>query len=364
MAVSEFIQDKILREGAITFKEFMDTALYHPGEGYYTSPEKKIGKEGDYYTSPWLTPLFGEMIGKQVEEMWTLLGKNPFTIVEYGAGTGAQCEAILDYLKNNVALYSHLQYCIIEKNTANLPASFKEHDKIRLLENASQLEKLNGVVIANEVLDNFPVHLVTMEEQLLEVYVDYNDGFMEVLRPASTQLKNYFNDLKITLPRGYRAEINLQAIEWLHEISSYLNKGFVITIDYGFLSEDLYSPSRKEGTILCYHRHRLNDQPFNFIGEQDITAHVNFSALIYWGRQFDLHPCGYTDQSQFLLALGLTNHLRSIELRMANDPRSNKEDIYLLYKFLSEMGKKFKVLIQQKGFAEVRVAGMQFAHVV
>jgi SAM-dependent MidA family methyltransferase len=126
----------------------------------------------------------------------------------------------------------------------------------------------------------------------------------------------------------------------------------------------MYNPSRSKGTLLCYHRHRINDQPFNFIGEQDITAHVNFSALALWGKEYGLRPMGYTDQSTFLLALGLTNHLRSIELRMANDPTSNKEDIFQLYKFLGEMGKKFKVLIQEKNLPGAKLMGMQFANIL
>jgi SAM-dependent MidA family methyltransferase len=296
--------------------------------------------------------------------MWRIAGKGKFIIVEYGAGTGAQCDAILSYLKNFEEFFSQLEYCIIEKNNANLPVEFQTNEKIRLLNSLDELENFNGVVLANEVLDNFPVHQVVMEEELMEIFVEYNDGFHEIKKPAAKELKDYFSSLKVELIKGFRTEVNLDAINWLKEISDKINTGFVLTIDYGFLSDDLYSPKRSNGTILCYHRHRINDQPYNFIGDQDITAHVNFSALVFWGKQFGLIPCGYTDQSNFLLALGLTNHLRNIEIRMGNDPSSNKEDIFLLYKFLAEMGKKFRVLIQQKGMTEVRLMGMQFGKVV
>lgn len=364
MSLTDYIQEQIRDNGPISFHDFMEIALYHPEDGYYTSPEDKIGKEGDYYTSPWLTPLFGEMLGKQLEDMWTIGGKGQFKIIEYGAGTGAQCSAIMNYLKQNEEFYKNLEYCIIEKNTSKLPASFDDNSKIKIIGSIKDISPFTGCVLANEVLDNFPVHVVEKQESLMEVYVDYKDGFYEELRPAGNQLKEYFQELDVELPKGFRTEINLQAIQWLKDISESLEKGFILTIDYGFLSEDLYNPSRSKGTLLCYHRHRINDQPFNFIGEQDITAHVNFSALAHWGRKFDLHPLGYSDQSTFLLALGLTSHLRNIEIRMSNDPSSNKEDIFRLYKFLADMGKKFRVLIQEKGMPNSKLMGMQFANVI
>lgn len=364
MSAEGFIKEQILEHGSISFHDFMNIALYHPGDGYYTSQEDKIGKEGDYYTSPWLTPVFGEMLGKQLEDMWSVMGKGKFTIVEYGAGTGAQCKAIIDYLRLNDEFYQHIEYCIIEKNTGKLPTDLLENPKIRILNTISEISPFEGCVLANEVLDNFPVHLVVMEKELKEVYVSYRDGFFEEYHTANKELQEYFSDLGVTLQEGYRTEVNLQAANWLSEISSAMQKGFVLTIDYGFLSEDMYNPSRSKGTLLCYHRHRINDQPFNFIGEQDITAHVNFSALARWGKQFDLSPLGYTDQSTFLLALGLTNHLRNIELKMKNDPSTSREDIFQLYKFLSEMGKKFKVLIQEKGIPGAKLMGMQFANII
>ncbi len=361
MSLTDYIHEKITAEGPITFRDFMDIALYHPGDGYYTSQADKIGTEGDYYTSPWLTPLFGEMIGKQLEEMWKLTGEGEFHVVEYGAGTGAQCQAIMEYLRSNEKFYQHLTYWIIEKNTGKLSEAVTGNERVKIVEHIRDLAPFIGCVIANEVLDNFPVHQVVMEDKLMEVFVDYDNGFREILKPANEILNKYFEELEVTLPKGHHAEVNLQAIEWLKDISSALEKGFVLTIDYGFLSHELYSPARNRGTILCYHRHRINEEPFNFIGYQDITAHVNFSALILWGTRVGLDTCGYTDQSQFLLGLGLTNHLRNVEMKMMTDPATSREDILLLYKFLSEMGKKFKVLIQQKGMVNPLLTGMQFA---
>lgn len=360
MELPEYIREKIQANGPISFHDFMEIALYHPGEGYYTAPGEKIGKGGDYFTSPWYTPLFGEMLGKQFEEMWRIMGKGAFTIVEFGAGTGAQCRAILEYLKGFDEFYSQLRYFIIEKNTLNLQAGVLVNEKVRIINQLGDIKGFSGCVVANEVLDNFPVHQVIMQDRLMEVFVNYDEGFREVLHPASIELESYFSRQDIKLPGGFRTEVNLHAIEWLKEIASCMEKGFVITIDYGFLANELYAPPRSNGTLRCYHKHRLNDQPFDFIGEQDITAHVNFSALQHWGGQFGLRSCGYSDQSQFLLGLGLTNHLRNIERSMSRDPSSNREDMLHLYKFLSEMGKKFRVLIQQKGMDDPLMSGMQF----
>lgn len=361
MSLSEYIREKIGLDGPIPFHDFMEIALYHPVEGYYTSPLPKIGRQGDYYTSPWLTPLFGEMLGKQLEEMWRMLGKGEFKIVEYGAGTGAQCRAILEYLEKHEEFYSQLTYYIIERNTSNLDNKVLENEKVKIITYLKDISGFRGCVMANEVLDNFSVHQVVMQEELMEVFVDYQDGFREVLRPAGEELQSYFQEQGITLPAGFRTEVNLQAIDWLENISRHMKKGYLLTIDYGMLAEELYSPQRSNGTIRCYHKHRMNEQPFNFIGEQDITTHVNFTALAHWGRKVGLEVCGYTEQSQFLLGLGLTNHLREVEIKMKDDPSARKDDIVLLYKFLSEMGKRFKVLIQQKGLDDPKLAGMQFA---
>jgi len=361
MQLPEIIKKRIKNEGAISFHDFMDMALYYPSLGYYNSPKNKIGNDGDYYTSPVLSSLFGEMIGRQLEEMWFLLGKKPFTIVEYGAGTGALCFDILYYLKNNTLLFKELKYCIIEKGEMmrqrqkNLLA-----EKVSWYNSINEIGLINGCILSNELLDNFPVHKVIMKEQLMEVFVDYENDFIEVLMPSDEKLKNYFIEQEITLPQNYCTEINLQAINWLKDIAQNLNSGFVITIDYGFPAEDLYSAKRNEGTILCYKGHQINNSPFENIGEQDITAHVNFTALNFWGQKFGLETCGFTSQSNFLRSLGLMNYLRKLE--MENKDESNRDSILHINKLLIDMGNKFKVFIQKKGVKSKMLTGMQFAN--
>jgi SAM-dependent MidA family methyltransferase len=360
MQLEEIIQSKIKNEGVVSFRDFMDMALYYPALGYYNSAKNKIGEDGDYYTSPVLSSLFGEMIGKQIEEMWMLLGKKPLTIIEYGAGTGALCFDILYYLKNNSALYDELKYCIIEKG------EMMQHrqknlltEKVSWYNSINEIGEINGCILSNELLDNFPVHKVIMKDELMEVFVGYENGFVEVLKPADEQLKNYFIEQEIVLPKEHCTEINLQAIDWIKEIAKNLKNGFVITIDYGFSAVDLYSPKRNAGTILCYKGHQINNSPFKSIGEQDITAHVNFSALNFWGEKFGLKSCGFTSQSNFLRSLGLMNYLRKLEIENNDD---NRDSILHINKLLVDMGNKFRVFIQQKGEKPKMLTGMQFAN--
>jgi SAM-dependent MidA family methyltransferase len=151
------------------------------------------------------------------------------------------------------------------------------HDSIR------DIPGFSGCILSNELLDNFSVHQAVMEDELMEVFVDYKNGFVEMLQPAKKELSDYLAELNVVLPKGFRTEINLEATEWIREIATFLEEGYVITIDYGNASSELYSKSKRCGTLLCYHNHSINDSAYTDIGEQDITSHVNFSALCHWG---------------------------------------------------------------------------------
>ena len=358
MAITEILINKIKKEGPISFHDFMEIALYYPSLGYYDATQNRIGERGDYYTSPVLSSLFGNMIGRQLEEMWYVLDKKPFTIVEYGAGTGALCHDILGYLKNSEALYTDLRYCIIEKTeTMRKLEKSNLNEKVSWYSSINEIPETNGCVLSNELLDNFPVHKVLMKDELMEVFVDYQNEFIEVLQPAKEDLKNYLKEQDIALPKGYTTEINLQAIDWIRDIASHLQKGFVLTIDYGFSASELYSPKRNSGTLICYKDHEVSDLPYSNIGSQDITAHVNFTALNHWGKKFGLEYTGYTTQDYFLRSLGLVNYLRQLEMDQTAD---NRNLIIQIQKLLVEMGNKFKVFIQQKGVKNKMLSGMQF----
>jgi len=354
MLLHEIIIDHIQMKGLLSFHDFMEMALYYPGLGYYTSEEDKIGKNGDYYTSPHYTSLFGQTIAKQLEEMWHKLGRVPFTIVEYGAGNGMLCNDILTELCKNSELFDQLKYCVIEKGS-----SFKKrkagyiNDKVNCYDNIREILPFDGCVLSNELIDNLPVHQVVMKNELMEVFVGYENGFVEILKPASPELKNYFAELDVVLAEGFRTEVNLNAINWMQDIAAVLQKGFVLTIDYGYSSSNLYQESRNCGTLVCYHKHQVNNSYYQSIGSQDITAHVNFSALKHWGLKNELQYCGFTNQAYFLLGLGL-----SMQARLQNIEGDASR---FLQTFLLDMGSKLKVLIQQKGVTESKLSGLNFS---
>jgi SAM-dependent MidA family methyltransferase len=350
MELAEIIRQRIASDGPVSFRDFMEMALYYPELGYYNRRQGQIGADGDFYTSSSLTSVFGAMIAKQLEEMWHLTGQGLFTIVEYGAGTGLLCQDILAYLKNHSPLYDTLHYAIIEKSP-----SMRERqqrclsEKVGWYDAIEQLGEITGCILSNELVDNFAVHQVVMDDELLEVFVDHGDRFMEVLRPAEQKLKDHLAEFNISLPKGYRTEINLEADQWLASAAAALKKGFMLTIDYGYSATTYYHPDKSRGTLLCYHQHRISEEPYMRIGEQDITAHVNFSALCRWGHQYGLFCCGLVSQAHFLLSLGFQDHLRS----RCKKPEDVLLQARLMHTLLIDMGTKFKVLIQQKGFDEV-----------
>jgi len=360
MSLTEIIQQKIEDKGAICFEDFMEMCLYYPELGYYTSPKNKIGKNGDFYTSAYLTPVFGALIGKQLEEMWETLGGTDFTIVEYGAGTGMLCHDILSYLKKNEEMYDQLKYYIIEKSPVMRDIE-RSHlsEKVEWLNSIDELTEVNGCILSNELVDNFAVHQIVMKDELMEVFVTYDNGFTEVLQPAQEKLKEYLKELNIELPKDFRSEINLQAINWMEEIASSLNQGYVMTIDYGYLSSELYKPHRSQGTLMCYNNHTVNDNLYDNIGGQDITSHVNFSALMNFGTKSGLNECGFTNQGNFLLSMGFNEVIQQMFTHGDDVIQAAQKISFLSHTLLVDMGSKFKFLIQEKGMKGKKLLGFQ-----
>jgi SAM-dependent MidA family methyltransferase len=355
--------DRIKSRGAMTFASFMEAALYEPGLGYYTSPGRKVGAEGDFYTSMNVHSAFGRLIAKEICRFWELLDSPAsFTVAEAGAGGGQLAQDILDAIAElNHPFYSALTYRLIEKEP-----SLKEAQAARLARHAERLDwsspdeleagevSFTGCIISNELFDAMPVHIVEMtEDGLKEVYVGANaDGFCEKLaHPSTPELAAYLEEFEVRLMLGQRAEINLVAPGWIADAAEALERGFVLTVDYGYLAEELYTPQRRNGTLLCYHRHSTNEDPYILIGEQDITTHINFSQLMDAGKEVGLETVWYGEQYRFLLGTGLMEELIRLEALAETEQEKLKHRLALKKLMLPEggMGDTFKVLIQAKG---------------
>jgi SAM-dependent MidA family methyltransferase len=353
------LRQRIESAGGISFAEFMAEALYHPAWGYYTSSRRRIGKEGDFFTSSSVHSLFGRLIARQLEQMWRLLGSGPFVIAEQGAGEGHLCLDILDALREEFpACYRAVDYRIVElspDHRRGQSEQLQEHQaagRVRWCA-LEDLRGMRGCLLSNELVDAFPVHLIEKRDgQLLEVFVVTTaEGFGEELRPLEDQAIQDYLDLVGAGPlEGNRGEVNLDALNWMRQVAGLLEEGFVLTIDYGYPAQELFAPHRRTGTLLCYHRHQSSENPYQRVGCQDITAHIDFSALQKVGEQQGLLPLYFGEQYQFLMGLGFLEALLQLQAETSDPNQAQALRMTLKNLILPEqgMGERFKVLIQGK----------------
>ncbi len=346
--LESLIAQRISEEGPLTFREFMELALYHPQWGYYASSSQRIGKEGDFFTSVSVGSLFGRLLARQIGEMLGVV-EPPLTVVEMGAGEGHLARDVVEGLLGMGR--RSFTYGIVERSPAMRERQHQILEGISLVvwaESVGDLAPFRGVVFSNELVDSFPVHLVEMTEAgLQEVYVDLEDGRLveRLLEPSTPELEGYFGELGVDLPVGFRTEVNLEALGWIQEVAASLEQGFLVTIDYGYPSHELYQPYRSRGTLMAYRGHRSSEDLLDSPGEQDLTSHVNFSALKHWGEKAGLTTLGFTDQSHFLLSLGILDVVSG----GGNEP-DTKEILRAKTLIMpGGMGDTFKVLVQAKG---------------
>jgi SAM-dependent MidA family methyltransferase len=358
--LAQIIKDHISSNGPITFAEFMQLALYHEDFGYYRSERAKIGKEGDYYTSPCVHPAFGEIIGRFIHKAYKTLNPKEFTIVEIGAGKGYLALDVLDSLKRDQPeFYRHLNYLLVEISPGLIEQEktiLRGHlHKLSFLSSISEIEneEITGILISNELLDSFPFHrLKYIKNDFQEIYVGFrNNEFTEIINSLSAiEVKGYIDRYDLEFIEGQEIEINLNAKQWLLNVSRILSKGFVVTIDYGFKATELFAPIRTKGTYMCFYKHVANENPYDHIGEQDITAHVDFSNLVLAGDEVELETVKYTTQGQFLTDWGILDIIERINIKNKADELSYQKHILAIKNlFLPQlMGGKFRVLIQAK----------------
>jgi SAM-dependent MidA family methyltransferase len=321
-ALREHIVALISDRGRIPFRDFMDVVLYHPTLGYYTSEHEVIGRQGDYLTSPEVSPLFGAMIGRQLREMWRTMGApSSFSVLECGAGNGRLATDILEWARRaEPGFFGALSYILIEvseqqvaRQRARLAAAGVD-DRVSWLDEMPSA--VTGCILSNELLDAMPVHLVTVQDGALrEVYITTGQGqFHEELADPEPALASHFADLGILPAEGCRAEVNLASLDWMREAAVSLEHGFVLTLDYGYEAADLYAPWRTDGTLLAFYRHNPSSDLCARVGRQDLTAHVDFTSLRAAGESAGLTTIGNVTQAEFLTNLGIHEALAAPDL--------------------------------------------------
>lgn len=333
-ALVERIRDEIRRGGPMPFARFMELALFDPDGGFYRAESARPGREGDFITAPELHPIFGATLSTGLHEIWERLGSpDPFTIREHGAGTGALALAVLGAV-DDPAFRAAIRYQPVEVDPRRV-AVFAERlaaaglgDVVRASDDDEPFE---GVVIANEVLDALPVHRVRQRGAAIReiaVAIDADDAFVEVeIDPTTPALPARLADEGIELADGQTAEICLALDDWVAKAAMPLTRGLMLLIDYGAPANELYDPVRRhDGTLRAYVRHHVHDDPYRFIGRQDLTAHVDVTAVERAAHAAGMTTIGITTQAEALMGLGIQDRLQAIQA----DPATTMEAYTLL----------------------------------
>jgi SAM-dependent MidA family methyltransferase len=367
--LAALLAERIGARGPMTFAEYMDACLYHPAYGYYSG--SSLRRLADYYTSVDVHPIFGRLLARQFMGMWEILGRpRPFWLIEAGAGPGGLAAHILDFAAEDTAseFYPALRYCAVEVSATRrkaLTAKLERHIGAGRAFCTSELptDIPEGCVFSNELFDALPVHRVVVEGgELREIYVDLQGESLvdRLAAPSTPELASYFAQQQIRLAEGQQAEAGLAACQWIEEAGRKLGRGFVLTVDYGYEARDLYDERHLSGTLLAYEQHRAGEDFYRAPGEQDLTAHVNFSAMERWGARAGLGRTGLISQAHFLMALAGVSDFA--DLRRPEQSESEQLRARLLFKNLVNpegMGETFRVFVQHKGIGEPRLAGLE-----
>ena len=362
----------IRRYGRITFAQFMRACLYSSNGGFYSARDSSIGAH--FGTSPAMHPVFGALIARQLEQMWHILGEpGVFDLIEVGSGDGSLAWSIMDASDRMTPRFAHaLRYVAVDYQPISLQSPVHVLDlpngsgdwaapgspdtTLRVhrvkAEGLRSFRNVSGCILSNELIDNFPVHRFCIQDgRVQEVYVTLAGGKLtEILdAPLTPGIEKRLATLGVSLPEGYRGEVDLAMEDWIDQISTSLDRGFVLTIDYGQSGVDLYSPQNAQGTLVCHHRHAVGGDPYRNIGEQDITRQVDFTSLRMLGERHGLATVGYTTQSRFLTNLGFYSFLNAQQPHGRSTARTELSRIAMMTLVdPSEYG-DFKVLAQAKG---------------
>jgi SAM-dependent MidA family methyltransferase len=344
--------------GAVSFRRFMELALYHPEHGYYASGKSQIGREGDFFTSVSLGSIYGRLLGSVCREAWETLGRpSPFTIVEQGANNGSMSADILGTVHDGDKDFSRaMRLVIIEpfpKNQELQQHKLKDFTNVIWVPSLEEVPDFTGIHLSNELLDAFPVDSlrwngISWEEEVVECCKgDLAWGTRPIHDP---ELKIASANLPTNLAKDFRLEINRGIAPWLSTLQAKLQRGIILTVDYGQTGEDRYAPHRADGTLLAYKKHERFNDPLPFPGERDITAQVDFTTLSQLAQEVGFEILGYSDQHHFLVGIA-EPWLRSLgDFTEKSDAAKN--DLRALQALLNpgSMGIQFKAIAFGKDF--------------
>jgi SAM-dependent MidA family methyltransferase len=349
---------RISANGPITFSDYMEGCLYDPDHGYYSS--EKRTRSADYYTSVDVHPIFGRLLARQLEQMWEILDRpSEFVVVESGAGIGRLAKHILDFAASHLPdFYSALRYVAVERSAArraNHETILAAHFSAGRAKSSAELPAniSAGCILSNEMFDAMPVHRVIQQNgELCEIKVGYSAGMFvdQVSKILSPGITEYFERQEIKLAEGQHAEVNLAGCQWISDAAQRLNRGYFLSIDYGYPARELYNPRRMQGALLAYRDHKVSENYYAAPSEQDLTAHVNFTALEIWGSDAGLETLGLIPQSRFLVSLGRKNKFADLYDVGQSETDRVRAQLQLSSLIHPEgMGQTFQVFIQQKG---------------
>lgn len=342
--------------GMITFADYMNSALYAPGQGYYSAGSQKFGPTGDFVTAPEISPLFGRALARQCEEILKIETiNNNGTILEFGAGTGILAATLLLELEQLKSLPTNYFILEISADLQQRQQQTLQQQCQHLLPRVHWLEKLpstaiSGVILANEIMDAMPVNRFLIENNIIfEYYVACNDDAFtwKIGVPSTIAFKDAVKKIHENyLPHAqyYSSEINLALPAWINGLSNCLQQGLILLIDYGFPRAEYYHPDRADGTLMCHYRHHAHADPFYWPGLQDITAHVDFTLVAEAATIENLSVCGYASQGGFLLGCGIVDCLQQASASASSVEQFQLQQQLKKLTLPNEMGELFKVI--------------------
>lgn len=345
-----YFHTQCLEKGPVPFVTFMHNALYAPNAGYYTAGSQVFGKAGDFVTAPELTPLFGQTLAHQCQQILTELD-NPI-LFEFGAGSGRLCVDLLKQLKHLNCLPDEYHILEVSGHLKAEQQALINHEIPELSKRVKWLaewptEPFNGVVLANEVLDAMPVHrFLQTTDGVMESYIGQNAALqLEETFLPSTNATLIAHVRSVLTPdlAPYLSEANLFLDGWIQQCYDMVARGVLLIIDYGFPRHEYYHPDRNQGTLMCHYQHHAHTNPLAHPGEEDITAHVDFTHVADCADMAGFQVAGYTNQASFLLSNGILNLLE-------HEPSLNQQHAVKQLLQPNEMGELFKVIALTKGF--------------